>query len=169
MLRTFVWRALDATRFEIARVEVEADRLTASGTQIGVEPQAYELRYTLGPDALRVEVAGVRELDVDLDRYEFFDLGYSPLFNSLPVLRYGLGNGGEARDFVMAWVSVPELEVTRSEQRYEPLGPGRVRYRAGSFSAELELDSDGFVVYYPGLAERVFPPAPGAGATMARP
>jgi hypothetical protein len=55
----------------------------------------------------------------------------------------------------MTWVSVPGLEVSRSDQRYEPLEGGRVRYRSGSFTADLELDADGIVVRYPGLAELV--------------
>ena len=56
----------------------------------------------------------------------------------------------------MAWVAVPGLEVLRSEQRYEPVAPGRVRYVGldHEFSAELELDEHGFVSRYPGLAER---------------
>jgi len=33
-----------------------------------------------------------------------------------------------------------------------------VRYSDSLFAAELELDDDGFVVRYPGLAERVHPP-----------
>jgi hypothetical protein len=55
----------------------------------------------------------------------------------------------------MAWVDVPSLELTRSEQRYEPIRPGHVRFRSGSFTAEIEFDGDGFVVLYPGLAERL--------------
>jgi uncharacterized protein len=52
-------------------------------------------------------------------------------------------------------VNVPELFVERSAQRYVPLERGVVRYRSGSFSADIEFDADGFVVRYPGLAERV--------------
>ena len=74
---------------------------------------------------------------------------------SLPVLRHALHRGGEARDLTMAWVSVPDLAVSASEQRYEPLDRDVVRFRSGAFSADLELDADGFVVRYPGLAERV--------------
>jgi uncharacterized protein len=87
------------------------------------------------------------------------DLAFSPLTNTMPVLREGLLGGGEPRDFVMAWVSVPDLSVHRSEQRYEPLGATTVRYvgRHRNFTADLELDSEGFVVRYPELAERVHP------------
>lgn len=151
---TLAWRGLDAPRMEIAWAEVHDARVRAHGTQLGA---AYELRYAVDGGLLRVDVDG-RSLDVGLDGTDFFDLGFSPLFNSLPVIRHGLHRGGEPRDFVMTWVSVPDLAVSRSEQRYEPLAPGLVRYRSGSFAAELEFDDDGFVVRYPGLAERVEPP-----------
>ena len=153
MRRTIVWQGLDAPRMEVAHVEVESGRLRARGTQIGV---AYELRYELDEPRLHVELVGERELEVELDAgHDHFDLGYSPLFNTLPVRRHGLHDGGEPREFAMAWISVPDLAVRRSEQRYEPVQPGIVRYRSGAFSVDLELDEEGFVIRYPGLAERI--------------
>jgi hypothetical protein len=144
-----VWRGLDAPRMEIAHSEVDGDALSARGTQIGV---TYELHYELEPGRLRAEIVGGPTLDTGLEEgAEFFDLGYSPLFNSLPVLA-GLK---KATDFVMTFVDVPSLEVSQSEQRYEPLGEHVVRYRSGSFVAEIEFDEDGFVTRYEGLAERV--------------
>jgi hypothetical protein len=137
---------------EIARVEVDGATLSATGTQLGV---AYELRYDLAPELLRLELVGERRLEVPLDGLDFFDLGSSPLFNSLPVLRDGLLDGGQARDYVMRWVSVPELEVDESPQRYEPLGDGVVRFTSGSFVADIEFDGDGLVSRYEGLAERL--------------
>lgn len=148
MRRTLVWRGVDAPGMEIAEVELVADGLRARGTQIGV---AYELRYHLEPGRLHVEVVGGPNVNLDLDGSNYFDLGYSPLFNSLPVLD-GLDS---ATDFVMAFVDVPSLEVSSSEQRYEPLGDGLIRFSSGSFVAEIEFDSDGFVTRYEGLAERV--------------
>ena len=151
---TLGWRGLDASRLELAWAERAGDDLRARGTQLGTEPQLYELHYELVGGVLRVRVDG-RSVELGLEGADFFDLAASPLFNSLPIIRYDLHRGGEPRDFVMTWVSVPELEVSRSEQRYEPLAPGLVRFRSGSFTAELELDDDGFVLRYPGLAERV--------------
>jgi uncharacterized protein len=147
-MRTLVWRGLDAPRMEIARAEIRPDGLVAQGTQIGVP---YELRYELEPGRLRVEIVGGASIDLSLDDTDFFDLAASPLFNSLPVLR-GLD---EATDFVMTFVDVPTLEVSRAEQRYEPLGDGLVRFSSGSFAAEIEFDAEGFVMRYEGLAERL--------------
>ena len=160
MTRTLLWAgAAGATRLEIAYVDTAGDALRASGTQVGLEAEPYELRYELEPRALRAEVVGGRSVEVALGGTDFFDLGFSPLFNSLPVLRYDLHRGGEPREFVMTWISVPDLEVRQSAQRYDPLGgDGVVRYQAGDFVADIEFDEDGFVVSYPGLAERVFPP-----------
>jgi uncharacterized protein len=146
--RTIVWQGVDAPRMEIVDVELGPDGLAARGTQIGV---AYELRYELEPGRLRVEVVNGPSLDRGLEGTDFFDLGYSPLFNSLPMLA-GLE---QTTDFVMAFVDVPSLEVSRSEQRYEPIREGVVLYSSGSFVAEIEFDADGFVTRYEGLAERV--------------
>ena len=145
---TLVWRGLDEPRIEIAWAEVDGGELRARGTQIGV---AYELRYELEPGRLRAEVAGGPSVDLGLEGTDFFDLGLSPLLNSLPVLA-GLEH---AADFVMTFVDVPSLEVSRADQRYEPLGNGAVRFRSGDFVADLEFDAKGFVTRYEGLAERV--------------
>jgi hypothetical protein len=88
------------------------------------------------------------------------DLAWSPLTNSMPVLRHGLLDGGGPFDFVMAWVSVPDLSVHASRQRYTfvrkvPNG-SVIRYesRDSSFAAEVTFDSDGLVVDYPGVGRR---------------
>ncbi|WP_091673377.1 putative glycolipid-binding domain-containing protein [Micromonospora auratinigra] len=87
------------------------------------------------------------------------DLGGSPLFNTLPVRRIGLTRApaDQARQVAVAWVLVPGLAVVPAEQVYTSLGPGRIRFASGNFTADLDVDPDGFVVRYPGLAERVGP------------
>ncbi len=151
-MTTVVWHGLDEPRLEIARVEVAGTELRASGTQIGI---AYELRYELEPEVLRLEVVGERRLEVALEGCDFFDLGYSPLLNSLPVLRDGLLEGGEARDYVMRWVTVPGLETHEALQRYEPIGNGAIRFSSEDFVAEIQFADDGLVSRYEGLAERL--------------
>jgi uncharacterized protein len=89
------------------------------------------------------------------------DLGLSPLTNSMPILRHRLHEGGGPIDFLMAWVSVPDLAVHPSRQRYtflrQEAGTRIVRYesRGGSFVADLRVDDDGLVIDYPALARRI--------------
>jgi uncharacterized protein len=146
--RTLVWRGLELPLMEIAYADVTPAGLSARGTQIGA---GYELRYELEPGQLRADVVGGPSIDVGLDDTDFFDLGFSPLFNSLPLL----SGVDRATDFVMTFVAVPSLDVTRSEQRYEPRGGGVFRFRSESFVADITFDADGFVTYYEKLAERV--------------
>lgn len=138
-------------RMEVARVSMRGNDLTAAGTQLGA---VYELRYWLDRAVLRLEVVGERSLELPLGDADFFDVGWSPLFNTLPVVRDRLLEPGPAHDYLMRWVEVPSLEVTTSEQRYEPLDRGLVRFSSGSFTADIQFDEHGFVLAYPGIAKR---------------
>jgi uncharacterized protein len=91
------------------------------------------------------------ELDGALD----FDVLNSPVFNSTPYLRHRMGAGGDTRDLAMAFVTVPDLTVTHSDQRYTPLGDRRVNYASGDFSADIHFDDDGLVRLYENYLERV--------------
>ena len=145
------WVGDGAARMEVARVERTEPAMVASGTQLGV---AYELRYWLTANALHLELVGERSVDLDLADADFFDLGWSPLFNSLPVIRDHLLDAGPPRDYLMRWVDVPSLQVSMSAQRYEPLGNGIIRFRAGDFVSDITFDPDGFVTAYPGVGTR---------------
>jgi hypothetical protein len=137
---------------EVAHVRWDGHELTGTGTQLG---SVYELRYRLSAEALALELVGQRSLELQLEGADFFDLGWSPLFNSLPVLRDGLLRPGPPRRYVMRWVDVPSLEVTTSEQLYEPVGNGVVHFRSGAFRARIQFDAAGFVTHYPGIATRI--------------
>lgn len=148
---TVAWVGDGAPRMEVAHVELEGARIAAVGTQLGA---VYELRYRLEPRTLSVAVVDGRSLDVDLGDADFFDLGFSPLFNSLPVIRDRLLEPGPPREYLMRWIDVPSLEVSLSEQSYEPLGDGLVRFSAGPFTADISFDQAGFVTSYPGIGMR---------------
>jgi hypothetical protein len=100
----------------------------------------------------------------DLTEARDIDIQNSPLTNTMPIRRHGFQDGGEG-DFVMAFVLTPTLRVEASPQRYEHVrssAPGSVvRYlsRDGDFTAELELDEEGLLEFYPRLARRVQPHA----------
>ncbi len=96
----------------------------------------------------------------DLSEARDIDIENSPLTNTMPILREGFQKGGSG-DFVMAFVLMPTLRVEASPQRYEHVGETEngsiVRYlsRDGDFTAELEIDGDGLLEFYPRLARRV--------------
>jgi hypothetical protein len=85
---------------------------------------------------------------IDLDLYA------SPLTNTLPLRRIGVTTPGTTETVVAAWVLLPSLAVLANAQTYTVLAPGRVRYASGSFTADLDVDENGYVVHYPGLATR---------------
>jgi hypothetical protein len=176
MRRFLAWRSIDDEwRAEGCRVERDDFGLRAVGVQLGT---TYQLDYGLetGPELYtRRFVVTVKDADgergVLLERSEEdgawtanseplpgfedavdVDLALSPFTNFMPAARLG----DEPTEHVMAWVDVPSLEVTRSLQRYEPISPRRVRFVGldDGFTAELDLDTDGFVLHYPELAGR---------------
>jgi uncharacterized protein len=178
MERLLVWRGLDEWRAEVAHVRIDGDRFTAQGTQLGTQPYRLDYRLVTGAGfvADRLELSVLHEgrlrrvlivrhpdgswtaddkpltgLDGALD----FDVMHSPVFNSTPYLRHRMGAGGDARDLVMAFVTVPELTVTASDQCYTPLGDGRVNYASGDFTADIHFDGDGLVALYENYLERV--------------
>ena len=178
MERLVIWRGLDEWRAEAAHVRVDGDGLTAQGTQFGADPYRLDYRLVTTADfiAERLELSLLHEgrlrrlliaRDPDgrwtaddrplpeLDGALDFDLLHSALFNSTPYLRQAMGVGGEPRDLVMAFVTVPDLDVSRSDQRYTPLGGGRVNFASGNFSADIHFDDDGLVRLYEDYLERV--------------
>ncbi|MGZ4267749.1 MAG: putative glycolipid-binding domain-containing protein [Solirubrobacteraceae bacterium] len=160
-----VWRGIEGYRTEVADVELRGDGLRASGVQIGVDPEPYRIAYRLdvGPAwvtrSLKVR-CGARTLELDPADHDALDcdLAFSPLTNTMPIRRHDLlAPGAQPVEIVTAWVSVPNLQVRRSHQRYEPIDASHVRYVAldGDFSAVLDVDPDGIVRVYEHLARRV--------------
>jgi len=171
-MTTIAWTGLEEWLAEVATVELEADGVRAAGTQLGAVYRAhYELDARGGwiTRRLHVEVPDTGALDLehdgawtvngtarpDLDGALDCDLAFSPLTNLMPVRRHALHERPGVIDIATAWVSLPDLAVTRSEQRYEHLRPGVVRFSSGDFTADLELDADGLVLNYPRLARRL--------------
>jgi uncharacterized protein len=102
-----------------------------------------------------VGLPGTEEPD-RLHRAIDIDLAGAPLPNTLPIRRLGLLGAppGTTHSLTMAWVLVPSLEVLPSEQTYRVVDEGTIRFDIDGFGADLAVDKEGYVVTYPGLAER---------------
>ncbi|MFF7790522.1 putative glycolipid-binding domain-containing protein [Streptomyces sp. NPDC007991] len=178
--RVITWDVSASRGVETAWVELGGGVMRARGRAVGTVPEPYWVSYELetaeGFVTRRLSVTVEtqtqdRALDLrhdghgrwtaggeplpDVDGALDCDLGLCPLTNTMPVLRHGLHRTPGEREFLMAWVSVPDLAVRPSLQTYTHLGPGRVRYASGDFRSDLEVDGEGYVVEYPSLARRL--------------
>jgi hypothetical protein len=179
-LPAITWDVSASRGVETAWVELGDGMMRARGRAVGTVTEPYWISYELetaeGFVTRRLSVTvetGARDRVLDLrhdghgrwtadgeplpgvDGALDCDLGLCPLTNTMPVLRHGLHQAPGQREFLMAWVSVPDLAVRPSRQTYTHLGPGRVRYASGDFRSDLEFDEEGYVVDYPQLARRL--------------
>ena len=93
------------------------------------------------------------ELDDCID----IDIWPTPLTNSLPLWRSGLGIG-QRREYRMAWVSAPALTVEAKPQAYTRLSDRLYLFESldgSGFRAELPVDEQLVVLDYPNFFVRV--------------
>ena len=84
------------------------------------------------------------------------DVVFSPFFNALPIRRLGLHEHAESITLPMVYVNVPEMSVTAATVSYENDGGlDGIKLRSPVADTIVTVDSDGFIVEYPGLAERI--------------
>lgn len=187
--RVLTWQVIESGGYETAWVGLGGGALRARGRVVGTVPEPYWMTYELETGGeyvtrrLRVSAETAdrtHELELrrdqdgawsangeplaGLDGAVDCDLGLSPLTNTMPVLRHGLHRTPGSRDFVMAWVSVPDLAVRPSRQTYTHLGQGRTRFASGGYRSDLVFDEEALVVDYPGMARRLAPGAQAADA-----
>jgi len=86
------------------------------------------------------EVAGCIDLD----------LNFSPSTNLLPIRRLNLAVGQEAV-VRAAWLRFPGFTLEPLEQLYRRVDATTYRYESagGRFVANLQVNAEGFVTYYP--------------------
>jgi len=101
-----------------------------------------------GPRRWKLNGTEVRTVEGCTD----IDLNFSPSTNTLPIRRLSLGVG-ERQTVRAAWLRFPSLELEPLEQSYTRLSEDRYRYESagGQFTAELVVDTAGFVRDYPGI------------------
>src|SRR4051812_49855239 len=154
------YRLTAARSFVTARMLVEAHgegwarRLDLRRDSVGT--WSAEWRQT-GSDPLAPPDTQLDQLSPDA---RDCDLGLSPLTNTMPVLQHRLLARPEPVTLTAAWISVPDLSVRATSQRYELVrrqaGGAVVRFSgADGFTADIEVDDEGLVTDYPGLARRL--------------
>ncbi|WP_099022646.1 putative glycolipid-binding domain-containing protein [Mycolicibacterium palauense] len=90
----------------------------------------------------------------DFDGALDVDVVFSPFFNALPIRRTGLYQRAESVSLPMVYVWLPELEVKPATIGYTS-GPEGITVHSPVADTTITVDADGFLLDYPGLAERI--------------
>jgi uncharacterized protein len=86
------------------------------------------------------------------------DVILSPFFNALPIRRTGVHERSDSVTLPVVYVRVPELAVETALITYTNAGPDNpdgIKLHSPVADTTITVDRDGFVVDYPGLAERI--------------
>ncbi|MBU3685478.1 MAG: hypothetical protein EBU54_00045 [Mycobacteriaceae bacterium] len=86
------------------------------------------------------------------------DVALSPFFNALPIRRTLLHQRADAVDLPVLYVYLPELTVAEETISYVSPGPDGgegIDLNSPVAKTTVTVDDEGFIVDYPGLAERI--------------
>ncbi|MFQ6327758.1 putative glycolipid-binding domain-containing protein [Nocardia sp. CWNU-33] len=179
------WRAHNAVRMESVRVTLNGNRIRAAGRMIGgacADHPPFSASYDLVTDengvtkrlSLRsTTAAGERHASIarDEENYWLVDAGgshvrstfagaldvdvvLSPFFNTLPIRRFGLQHAVGDVQVPVVYVRLPDLLVQEASLTYSS-GTDGISVLSPVSSATVTVDADGFLLDYPGLAERI--------------
>ena len=150
------WRADNAPRMESVRVQLGGDRIKAAGRIIGGEcPEhpAFSASYDLVTDesgvtrrlSLRTSVAaGERQMSISRDEEGTW------------MVEHGANHQRSTVDVEVpvVYVNLLDLRVEGAILTYSS-GPDGIHVLSPVSSSSVTVDRDGFIIDYPGLAERI--------------
>ncbi|WP_084505200.1 putative glycolipid-binding domain-containing protein [Nocardia harenae] len=179
------WRAHNGMRMESVRATLNGNRIRATGRMIGgacADHPAFSASYDLVTDengatkrlSLRTTTSvGERHASLarDNENYWLVDAGgshvratfagaldvdvvLSPFFNTLPIRRFGLQHAMEEVQVPVVYVRLPDLLVQEANLVYSSAADG-ISVLSPVSSATVTVDEDGFLLDYPGLAQRI--------------
>jgi hypothetical protein len=82
------------------------------------------------------------------------DVIFSPFFNALPIRRTGLHEKPGTLSIPVVYVRVPDLSVELQTITYSNDGKS-LKLKSPVANTAITVDSNGFILDYPGLAERI--------------
>ena len=89
------------------------------------------------------------------------DIMITPFTNTLPIRRLKLALG-ESKEIAVVYFRLPELAVSKLDQRYTFLSQekdhGVYKYESlgSGFTSDISVDAEGFVIDYPGIFKLVW-------------
>jgi uncharacterized protein len=86
------------------------------------------------------------------------DVVFSPFFNALPIRRCALTERADSITVPTIYVTLPEMTLSAAVVSYSSPAAGSaegIKVHSPVAKVTLTVDADGFIVGYPGLAERI--------------
>ena len=86
------------------------------------------------------------------------DVIFSPFFNALPIRRTGLHSRVDSVSLPVVYVNLPDLTVKPTSISYSSFAPDSgagIKVRSPVADTTIIVDGEGFIIDYPGLAERI--------------
>jgi hypothetical protein len=179
------WRAHDALRMESTRVQLSGNRIKAYGRIVAgatSKHPAFSASYDLVTDeagatkrlSLSVSLAERdRQVSIARDEEDMWlvedhrgqsrgafggaldvDMVFSPFFNALPLRRLGLHTKSESVTVPVVYVTLPDFAVNAATIAYSS-GSDGIKVHSPVAETTMTVDADGFILDYPGLAERI--------------
>ncbi|OKH64604.1 hypothetical protein EB74_08985 [Mycobacterium sp. SWH-M5] len=179
------WRAHGEPRMESVRVQLQGNRIKAYGRIVAAATDshpAFSASYDLVTDesgatkrlSLTVTLAErERQLSIARDEESQWlvqdhsqtkksdfggaldvDVIFSPFFNALPIRRVGLHTRSDSVSLPVAYVRLPDLTVEAVNISYSS-GLDGIKLVSPVAETTITVDADGFILDYPGLAERI--------------
>ena len=179
------WRARDVPRMESTRVSLSGKRIRAHGRIVAgatAQHPAFSASYDLVTDergaTTRLSLSLMlaerdRQLSIARDEEDMWtvqthhgssrdgydgaldvDVVFSPFFNALPIRRLGLHTKSESVSVPVVYVMLPELVVRPATISYSA-GSDGIKVHSPVADATMTVDAEGFILDYPGLAERI--------------
>ncbi|HTM86101.1 MAG TPA: putative glycolipid-binding domain-containing protein [Mycobacterium sp.] len=179
------WRAPDADRMESTRIQLSGKKIKAYGRIVAAATDkhpAFSAYYDLQTDetgaakriGLQVTAAArERQLSIARDEENMWmvssnqgesrsafdgaldvDMVLSPFFNALPIRRLDLHQRSETVTVPVIYVSLPEMELNARTVSYRSTDTG-IAVQSPVSDTTVTVDDAGFIVSYPGLAERI--------------
>jgi hypothetical protein len=82
------------------------------------------------------------------------DVVFSPFFNALPIRRTGIHEKPDSVSVPVVYVTLPDLSVKPAMISYSS-GPDGIKVQSPVAETTVTVDGEGFIINYPGLAERI--------------
>lgn len=180
-MKTIIWKGIFYNSLEYFQLFKIGDAIVAKSRIIGTsQNKSYCVEYSLKIDeewrisSFEVEfevnskkgkTVGTKErnewringqIDTRFGDFDYIDISLSPFTNTLPINNLRLAIN-QKKDIKVIYIDVLEGWLKPVEQKYQKNGEKIYRYEniPNDFQADIEIDDEGLVVFYPSLFERV--------------